>query len=45
MQAKLQLVPIGQLAKFAGKKVSGAVARQATLAGMPCLVSCLLAQV
>ena len=25
MQAKLQLVPIGQLAKFAGKKVSGAV--------------------
>ena len=30
MQAKLQLVPIGQLAKFAGKKVSGTVSCQVT---------------
>ena len=35
MQAKLQLVPIGQLAKFAGKKVSEAVACQVTSAGVP----------
>ena len=32
MQAKLQLVPIGQLAKFAGKKVRGAVACRVTTA-------------
>ena len=34
MQAKLQLVPIGQLGKFAGKKVRGAAA------GMHCLLPC-----